>query len=223
MNKTLIIALLSICIVYADSYKELPWESLKGKTEAYDDVFKRLNHDQNYYYFAYERVRVLQEISPESVTENMKKKLVDIKRMFAQVNVDVEKLYQVKESILALRKKDEETLNPMLEGQSISISGFMLPQGDKEKSIQTFYIIPPDRGHKHSYGEPVFNQKILVKLPKDKPTDMLYVPITVKGKLHIDKVDSKGYSLIADSFSKYERKQSTERHYEKNLSDTHHH
>jgi len=204
MNKILLIAFLSIGIVYADGYKELSWDSLKGKTEAYDDVFKRLNHDQNYYYFAYERVRVLQEMSPQSVTENMKKKLVDIKKMFAQVNVDVEKLYEVKESILVLRKKDEETLNPMLEGQSVTISGFMLPQGDKEKSLQTFYLIPPDREHKHSYGEPVFNQKILVKLPKS--TNMLYVPITVKGKLHIDKENSKGYWLTTTSLSKYKRK-----------------
>ena len=92
-------------------------------------------------------------------------------------------------------------INPLLEGQSIEIAGFMVPIEVPGEKVSQFLLVP-EAGQCIHIPPPPLNQTLLVDTTTT-PTPLrdLYQPIIVSGRLSVGtqsfEIADSGYSLVA--------------------------
>ena len=92
-------------------------------------------------------------------------------------------------------------INPLLEGQSIEIAGFMVPIEVQGEKVSQFLLVP-EAGQCIHIPPPPLNQTLLVDTTTT-PTPLrdLYQPIIVSGRLSVGtqsfEIADSGYSLVA--------------------------
>ena len=92
-------------------------------------------------------------------------------------------------------------INPLLDGQSIEIAGFMVPIEVQGEKVSQFLLVP-EAGQCIHIPPPPLNQTLLVDTTTT-PTPLrdLYQPIIVSGRLSVGtqsfEIADSGYSLVA--------------------------
>ena len=96
-------------------------------------------------------------------------------------------------------------INPLLEGQSIEIAGFMVPIEVRGEKVSQFLLVP-EAGQCIHVPPPPLNQTLLVDTTAT-PTPLrdLYQPIIVSGRLSVGtqsfEIADSGYSLVASEIT----------------------
>jgi hypothetical protein len=97
---------------------------------------------------------------------------------------DIEALLEKREEIALLRKRKATEANPVLDGKSARLAGYMLPLEFDGQQVSEFLLVPTVGACIHIPPPPP-NQIVHVKLEQSVPFDGLFKPVWLSGDLEI--------------------------------------
>lgn len=158
---------------------EIQWDDLVPKLPPQEDPMARFSEEERGFV---EWIIYLREYLPEKVDsedqdlyDEMSKALPELKER----GIDVDK-------IIAQRQFRNSAVNTKLDGQLVTLAGYLLPLDLSENKVTDFLLVPYVGACIHSPPPPP-NQ--IVHAASDTPThyevDKLFKPVSVKGKIKV--------------------------------------
>lgn len=186
MRKLLLIPLLLTLIstAQAQPIQHIGWIDLQGKVEPYVNPFEELTEDQLYNLSIYARIKEMESIMPERVTEGMKQEATKAQKQLIDEKVDINYLLKEREVIMEKRKKAALATNSELANKIVELGGFMLALSFDQGKVTEFLLVPTIGACAHKPVPPP-NQLVLVKTEKPVQSNSPYMPVRVTGKLLI--------------------------------------
>ncbi|QBY03311.1 DUF3299 domain-containing protein [Thalassotalea sp. HSM 43] len=181
---SLSVALFTASVSAAD-YKKVTWETLN------EHVVKK-EIENPFEGMEIEDIRKMQQIaivndiiaSGQEVDEETQKLVDQANADLKAKGYDVEKLFKIREDIIAQREQEFASTNPALDDANIQMRGFLLPLEFEGKKVKEFLLVPYVGACIHE-PPPAANQIVYAKLvtPIEPPSLSMFTPIEVKGKM----------------------------------------
>ena len=162
----------------ADEARQVMWADLLPRAAALDNPFQKLNRDQ------------LQQISDVAAIRDRRARgdpalTAAEEERAATLSKDLERNGVAVDTLLAQRQEIIErgrAMNPLLNGQTIRIPGYLLPLEFSGKQVSEFLLVPWVGACIHTPPPPP-NQILHVKPGKPVTMSGMFEPVWVTGKL----------------------------------------
>ena len=196
MKKSLLLTLLFVFFSSAQAAESqrISFADLQGQVAPYHDPFEDLTGEQLYHLSLYARIIEMQEATPARVTEAMIQAGEDAKQQLEQQDIDIKNLFAQRDIIMQKRQQAAMAINPLFVDKVIEMDGFMLPLEFNNGKVTEFLLVPTVGACSHEPVPPA-NQILLVKTTKAVTAGEVYRPVTVTGTLRVSSL-SKDLYLI---------------------------
>lgn len=189
---------LLLCVQTADADTALPWSALVDQqAQVFEDPFADLTDEQMDDLLTVVRTRARLAVS--EFTEAERKKLQaleqDATAYLAETGVDVDWLLAQRWAVAERREKAAWAGNTVLDGQKITLSGYVIPAPAAEDGSSVAYLVP-EAGMCSHMPPPPPNQMVRMTFPGDWNPTMIYEPVKVTGTLTV--VRSEHEVLVID-------------------------
>ncbi|WP_371186391.1 DUF3299 domain-containing protein [Thalassotalea maritima] len=179
----------TLCIAFVSSavnaldIKKISWDTLNEHV-----VRKEIKNP--FEDMAIEDIRKMQQIaivediisSGQPIDDNSKQLAENARIDLQKKGIDIDKLFAIREQIIAQRELEYSSTNPVLENTNIEMSGFLLPLEFEGKKVKEFLLVPYVGACIHE-PPPAANQIVYAKLetPVEPPSLNLFTAIKVQG------------------------------------------
>ena len=220
MSRRILIIILTFFIfvpgkLSALAERELNWPDLVNKIE-FEDPFEKLSPEQIVNLSLYARIQVLQDSTPERVSEAMLQEAQEAEKSLREENIDIEDLLAQRKEIKKLREQQAYAVVPELHNQQIRMPGFVLPLEITDRKITEFLLVPWVGACIHTPPPPP-NQIVYVVSQDGFENQGQYSPVWVAGEMKVQTstrdlflVDGSagidtGYTIIATEVTPYKQ------------------
>lgn len=196
----LFILMLSANLVMAQKYKLLFWEDLKPQLE-FKDPFKDLNLSQLYKLKQLDIYYTREKDSEINLTTDEINRKKEIEGELKSQNVDYEYIFENKDKIIEMRKKQYTGLNTKLDNEFIELSGYLLPLNFNKEKANEFLLVPWVGACIHTPPPPK-NQIIFIKSKEWINATTMFEPVLISGQLSVK--EGKSNLFLVDGESQIE-------------------
>lgn len=220
MSRRILIVILTVFIfvpgrLSALAERELNWPDLVNKIE-FEDPFEKLSPEQIFNLSLYARIQLLQDSTPERVSEAMLQEAQEAEQSLREENIDIEDLLAQRKEIKKLREQQAYAVVSELHNQQIRMPGFVLPLEITDRKITEFLLVPWVGACIHTPPPPP-NQIVYVVSQDGFENQGQYSPVWVAGEMKVQTstrdlflVDGSagidtGYTLIATEVTPYKQ------------------
>ena len=214
----ILLCLFFLPVTNAQSPLELAWRDLIPAETELEDPFEKLTGEEIENLFSVARYRLLEEYSPESVTEAIQLEKDSLERWLTGKGVPTDSLIALSIELAELKQERSKGLVLELTGKHVKIPGYMLPLDYSAKRITEFLLVPWVGACIHT-PPPPRNQIVYVRLAEGYEHGSIYEAVWVIGKITTGERTSKlylvdgtddinsGYSLLGSAVEPYKSKQ----------------
>jgi hypothetical protein len=210
----ILISLCFLAVANAQPPLELGWKDLIPTDSVHEEPFKKLNPEEIENLFTVARYRLLEEYSPESVTEAIQLEKDSLERWLTHEGVATDSLIALSFQFAEMREQRAKGLVQELGGKIVRIPGYMLPLDYSAERVNEFLLVPWVGACIHT-PPPPRNQIVFVRLAEGYEHKSIYEPVWVSGKMSTGEKTSElflvdgsdnitsGYSLLESTVSPY--------------------
>lgn len=164
--------------------------------QAFEDPFKALGLDM------LEELRTVVRLEerlsagqvPEDAGPRLEEKLASARQVLEMNGVDIEQLLSKRWEVAGKRKAALLATNPDLDGQKVTVTGYLIPAGTDENGQAAGYLVPKVGMCSHTAAPPP-NQLVRVSMPQRSSEKSLYEPVTLTGVLQPELNDTSIFLL----------------------------
>jgi len=168
--------------VQAQTPKQIQWQDLAPRVASFDDPFEKLSRDQLLTLSDVAATRERKSKGDKSISaEDLAREQAGTKRL-QQEGLDVDALLAKRRELAKQRKSQGDTLNAVLDGQTIRLPGYVLPLEITGKKVTEFLLVPWVGACIHTPPPPP-NQIVNVKSDTPFEVTSLFAPVWVTGRL----------------------------------------
>lgn len=161
---------------------ELGWKDLIPVDSVNEDPFEKLNPEEIENLFSVARYRLLEEYSPESVTEAIQMEKDSLERWLTREGVATDSLIALSIKMAEMREQRARGLVLELGGKNVRIPGYMLPLDYSAERVSEFLLVPWVGACIHT-PPPPRNQIVFVRLAEGYEHKSIYEPVWVSGEM----------------------------------------
>jgi len=166
----------------------LEWAALQDPAaQIFEDPFRALNPEQfdDLLFAVRLRGRLQQDVGTAEERQKWQDLLAETEAALAADQIDVDWLLTQREAVTQRRAQAAEAGNPLLDGQTVTLSGFAIPAPPEADGTQVVYLVP-QAGMCSHLPPPAPNQMVRVNLVSDWTPSYLHEPVRLTGMLAID-------------------------------------
>jgi hypothetical protein len=206
MPKAFVATLLTACLlggalpaVLADTApRQIQWQDLAPKAAPAGNPFERLTRDQLAALSEVAAVRDRVAAGDKSVTATDQTNALATAKRLEQAGLDVDALLATRKEMTEHRRSKGAQVNPLLEGQTVRLPGYLLPLELSGKRVTEFLLVPWVGACVHTPPPPP-NQIVHVKADAAFEMTSLFEPVWVTGKLSTGAVKKSLYMVDGSS------------------------
>ncbi|MBI3530036.1 MAG: DUF3299 domain-containing protein [Betaproteobacteria bacterium] len=189
----LLIGALLTVTVFAEEPRQVMWADLVPKAAAFDNPFLKLTPEQLARVSDVAAIRDRRERGDKNLSRAEIESEPGLVRKLEQAGVDVDGLLAKRKEIIERGR----TVNPLLNGQTVRLPGYLLPLEFSGKQVSEFLLVPWVGACIHTPPPPP-NQIVHVK--PEKPVEMsgIFAPVWVTGQMTTGSI-RKSLSLVDGS------------------------
>lgn len=166
------------CLVAADEIRQVMWADLLPRAAAFDNPFQKLNRDQLQQISDVAAIRDRRARGDPGLTAADEERAATLSRELDRGGVAVDTLLAQRQEIIERGR----SVNPLLNGQTIRIPGYLLPLEFSGKQVTEFLLVPWVGACIHTPPPPP-NQIVHVKPGKPVAMSGMFEPVWVSGRL----------------------------------------
>lgn len=171
---------------------DVTWDDLKVEVE-FEDPFEALKPEQLMHLGIVARVRMLQDKTPDVLSNGMVEEMEEALAILAEQGVDVEGLFAMREEIKLKRTERAVATNPELDGKVIRMHGYALPlEIDASKGVTEFLLVPWVGACIHT-PPPAPNQIVTAVATEAFEAKSRFEPVTIEGLIKTSKIEKNLY------------------------------
>ncbi|WP_346892895.1 DUF3299 domain-containing protein [uncultured Roseibium sp.] len=166
--------------------KTISWGDLKDPQRQFHDPYAELTSSQlrDLGIVLQLRMRMKQPGLSQEDRSQLKARLARDEAQLALAGLDVDRLLSQRKAIASRRAKASLAGNPALDGEEITISGYVIPVSSQDGQSLSGYLVP-EQGMCSHMPPPEPNQMIRLQLGAWDP-EYIYQPAQVTGRLKIE-------------------------------------
>ena len=178
----------SLCLVWffaipAQSQTRLMWEDLQPSATTLQDPYAHLSIEQTAELSTLAALTIWVEenqVGPDSLESQ---EIARLTQKFQDQNLDVIALLSQVDQAQAYWQQQSQTTNPEWTGQTVQLSGYVLPLAWNQAEEITEFLLVPYVGACIHVPPPPPNQMIYVQPPQALTEAGLFIPVDVEGQL----------------------------------------
>lgn len=176
---------------YAADAKEIGWDDLMGPQSEFENPFEKLTDDQ-----MRTLGRVLQLSDAVAQGNDMEAKVESdtLSEQLKQDGIDADFLLAERLRIIDTLTRESQMANDKVVGQTVRMPGYLLPL-ELDGNLAVEFLLVPTVGACIHTPPPPANQIVHVRYPAGYPTQSLYSPVWISGKLRSE-FDSHSLYLV---------------------------
>lgn len=188
------IFVLLLSSVSAGPVQDIKWEDQVPEAGELDDPFSHLKTDQLYDLESLADFRRLQAQRQSVIESDYRDEIDEVEKRLRKDGLDVEGLLKQYWSYLKEIRRRDKLVVADLDGKTVRLPGYALPLEMADTGVTEFFLVPYIGACIHVPPPPP-NQMVLVHVEKPFPTEDMYVPVWVTGRITTQS-ESKKLSLV---------------------------
>ena len=177
-NAWLLLAAVFSSVLLADDIRQVMWADLVPKSAAMENPFLKLSRDQLQWISDVAAIRDRRTRGDQTLTRADTEREAELAKRLELAGVEVDALLAQRQDIIERGR----AVNPLLNGQSIRIPGYLLPLEFAGKQVSEFLLVPWVGACIHTPPPPP-NQIVLVRPEKPVTITGMFEPVWVSGRL----------------------------------------
>ncbi len=168
--------------------EQISWEDLIDQAaQDYEDPYLGLDYDQldDLRTVVQETARLKDEALTGDDRETSAGHLKAARSRLAEDGIDAEWLIDQRWVVAEKREKAATAANPEINGEMVTLAGFVIPAPPAEDGTRIVYLVP-ERGMCSHMPPPNPNQMIRARLSGDWSPRMIHEPVQLTGKLSVE-------------------------------------